>query len=126
MKRDGKYRFNLQFSDNKEENVRVGELLERLGNRKSLFVINAINEYLLFNPELLQENGEIRTLQFSNINNISNTWKDMVRTIVEEQVSKYQREDILIENDNSVILEGQNNIEEGMLTMINNLEDFLI
>lgn len=42
MKRDGKYRFSLQFSDTTEENRVVGELLERMGNRKSTLIVDAV------------------------------------------------------------------------------------
>ena len=42
MKKDGKYRFSLQFSADSEEQVRAGELLERLGNRKSAVVVAAL------------------------------------------------------------------------------------
>ncbi len=45
MKKDGKYRFSLQFSADSEEQVRAGELLERLGNRKSAVVVAALNDY---------------------------------------------------------------------------------
>ena len=31
MKKDGKYRFSLQFGADSEEQVKAGELLERLG-----------------------------------------------------------------------------------------------
>lgn len=40
MKRDGKYRFSLQFGSETREQVQAGELLERLGNRKSAVVID--------------------------------------------------------------------------------------
>ena len=35
MKKDGKYRFSLQFSSDTPENMKIGELLERLGNKKA-------------------------------------------------------------------------------------------
>ena len=38
MKRDGKYRFSLQFGTETTEQIQAGELLERLGNRKSAIV----------------------------------------------------------------------------------------
>ena len=31
MKKDGKYRFTLQFGADSEDQIRVGELLEKLG-----------------------------------------------------------------------------------------------
>ena len=52
MKKDGKYRFSLQFNSETEEQFRAGELLERMGNRKSHLVVAALNEYMESHPEL--------------------------------------------------------------------------
>ena len=46
MKKDGKYRYSLQFGMGTEEEIRAGELLENLGNRKSKVLIAALNEYI--------------------------------------------------------------------------------
>ena len=53
MKRDGKYRFTLQFPADTERRIRAGELLEQLGNRKSAVVVAALCEYADQHPELL-------------------------------------------------------------------------
>lgn len=42
MKRDGVYRFNLQFPADTQEHIRVGEVLERLGKRKSSLIVAAL------------------------------------------------------------------------------------
>ena len=42
MKRDGVYRFNLQFPADTQEHIRVGEVLERLGKRKSSLVVGGL------------------------------------------------------------------------------------
>lgn len=52
MKKDGIYRFSLQFREYTEEQIRAGELLERLGNKKSQIVVAALNEYMIAHPEL--------------------------------------------------------------------------
>ena len=52
MKKDGHYRFNLQFPAETEEQIQAGELLERLGNRKSAVVVAALGEYLAAHPAL--------------------------------------------------------------------------
>ena len=54
MKRDGKYRFSLQFGSETREQMQAGELLERLGNRKSAVVIAALNAYIAAHPELAE------------------------------------------------------------------------
>ena len=39
MKKDGKYRFTLQFGSDTEEQIKAGELLEQLGASKEATVI---------------------------------------------------------------------------------------
>ena len=58
MKRDGVYRFNLQFPADTQEHIRVGEVLERLGKRKSSLVVAALGEYLDRHPQW--ETPEVR------------------------------------------------------------------
>lgn len=52
MKKDGKYRYSLQFGSQSEDEVRAGELLERLGNKKSIVVVAALNDYIASHPDL--------------------------------------------------------------------------
>ena len=52
MKKDGRYRYTLQFGMESEEQIRAGELLEKLGNGKSTIIVAALNEYLDSHPEL--------------------------------------------------------------------------
>ena len=50
--RDDRYRFSLQWSVDTEEKVRVGSLLERMGNKKSDFIVMAIMDYLQRHPDI--------------------------------------------------------------------------
>ena len=52
MKKNGKYRFTLQFGMDSEAEIRAGEILEKLGNKKSKILIAALNEYASNHPEL--------------------------------------------------------------------------
>ena len=52
MKQNGKYRFSLQFKADSNANIAAGELLERLGNRKSAVVVAALNDYISVHPEI--------------------------------------------------------------------------
>lgn len=65
MRKNGKYRFSLQFPAETEEQIQAGELLERLGNRKSAVVVAALGEYLTAHPDLLSPECrvEIRRVQ---------------------------------------------------------------
>lgn len=84
MKKDGKYRYSLQFGSQSEDEVRAGELLERLGNKKSIVVVAALNDYIASHPDL--ENPyckiEVRTESGYPRNGI----EELVRTIVEERL----------------------------------------
>ena len=53
MKRNGKYRFSLQFPALSEQQVAVGEMLERLGNRKSSVIVAAVFEYVQARPDII-------------------------------------------------------------------------
>lgn len=52
MKKNGKYRFSLQFKMSSEDAIRAGELLENLGYKKSKVIITALNEYIRNHPEI--------------------------------------------------------------------------
>ena len=52
MRRDDKFRFSLQWNADSEEKLQVGALLERLGNKKSDFIVLAVTEYLRGHPEV--------------------------------------------------------------------------
>ena len=87
MKRDGKYRFSLQFGSETREQVQAGELLERLGNRKSAVVIAALNAYIAAHPELAEPapvsvkiDGGIRR----------EALEQMIRSIIDERIANGQ------------------------------------
>lgn len=85
MKKNGKYRFSLQFGMDSEEEIQAGELLERLGNRKSAVVIAAIGEYLQTHPELRSAECKVNVC-LTGIK--ENRLEEMIRQIVEERLSK--------------------------------------
>lgn len=86
MKKDGKYRFSLQFGSDSEKQVRAGEFLERLGKKKSIVVVEALNDYLLAHPELQEAHG--RKIEV----NVSDRYdrrkiEQIIRTILEEKIT---------------------------------------
>lgn len=56
---DNKYRFTLQWSADTEERCRVGQFLEKLGNKKSEIVVLALDEYLKAHPEVTTPGSKI-------------------------------------------------------------------
>lgn len=82
MKADGKYRFNLQFPAETQEQIQAGEFLERAGNRKSLLVVEAITAYLYAHPELLKEEGYLKISTTQTVDR--NAVEQMIRNVVRE------------------------------------------
>lgn len=78
MKNDKSFRFSLQFNNETEENRRVGEFLEGLGNRKSVVVVAALNEYLQNHPV---ENGCVKVEISSALS------KETIAKMIEDIVS---------------------------------------
>lgn len=119
MKKDGKYRFSLQFGMNSAEEVAVGELLEQLGNRKSVIVVAALNEYLQKHPELQSRDCKIQ-VQFSGAD--QNQLEDIVRRLVEERLSGIQiTEKMESENQNASV-----QVSDDIMDMLSDLDMFQI
>lgn len=86
MKKDGSYRYNLKFSCEEKKNVRAGELLERLGHRKSAVVVEALNEYLDRHPALEQGDCEIHDMEKTARTMPPDNWMEIVARMIEEKV----------------------------------------
>ena len=59
MRRDDKYRFSLSWGRDTAEKIAVGDLLEKLKNRKSDLIVQAVWEYIGNHPEVMAENTKI-------------------------------------------------------------------
>lgn len=129
MKRNGKYRFSLQFPDTTEENRVVGELLERMGNRKSTLIVDAVREYLLHHPELQEENCkiEISVTPMETTENLEN----LIRQMVEERIALHRQEDSNayqsgedMQKEEMKQIESSDSLEEDISQMLDNLDFF--
>lgn len=89
MKKDGKYRFSLQFGTDSEEQIRAGELLERLGNKKSQIIVAALNEYMGVHPELLIKNCKTELKLTSEYDAVK--LKQMVKEIIENKLMEIEK-----------------------------------
>mgnify|MGYP003305782988 FL=1 len=83
MVKDGKYRYTLQFGMDTEAERRAGTFLERLGNRKSPFIVAAINECLESHPELCEDQHKV---QFTISGIDPKQLEAKIRQIVEERL----------------------------------------
>ena len=86
MRKDGKYRFTLQFSADSEYQIRVGELLENLGNRKSTIIVSALSDYINAHPELQSGYSRIEVKVTPAFDR--NQMERLIRSIVEEKLSE--------------------------------------
>lgn len=114
MRKNGKYRFSLQFPAETEEQIQAGELLERLGNRKSAVVVAALGEYLAAHPALLSPECRVEIRAVQNVS--SEQLKEMVQKMLDERLMDAKDKGNLGE----VASEGDNNITE----MLNSMDIF--
>ena len=84
MKKDGLYRYSLQFPDDSEKRIRAGELLEKRGNKKSAVIVAALNEYLDNHPEFETQGLRIRIEQENGISR--DKLERLIRTLIQEQL----------------------------------------
>lgn len=121
MKQDGKYRFTLQFPADSEEQIRVGEMLEKLGNRKSAVIVMAMNEYLEKHPQLQEANQKIQIKFHSGYNRAE--IEKLVQTIVEEKLAASS---ITISQDSALLPQtNTNELEADVTQMLDNLDLFM-
>lgn len=118
MKKDGKYRFTLQFGSETDEEYRAGEFLERLGNKKSSVIIAALNEYLASHPELQSRYCKIEVKVGSTFN--QEKVEQLIRTIVEEKIAMFQ----FLETATPKKEQLPGVLEQDVATMLDNLDLF--
>lgn len=116
MKRDGVYRFNLQFPADTQEHIRVGEVLERLGKRKSSLVVAALGEYLDRHPQWETPEVRVKIEQQSAMSR--EKLEELVRRLVEEKLASLpvssQEADLAVEEE----------LDSDISQMLENLELF--
>ena len=124
VKTDGKYRFSIQFAADSEEKQRVGEFLEKLGNKKSVIIVSALNQYLIDHQELCE-----RTLPPVRIEVASYLTDQRLEQIVEKILTKRLVGNILKTSDGDEKLVPEtmiikNDMERDVEAMLNNLDVF--
>lgn len=114
MRKNGKYRFSLQFPAETEEQIQAGELLERLGNRKSTVVVAALGEYLVAHPALTSPECKVEIKAVQNFS--PEQLKEIVQKMLDER----------LETAGSPGTERTNPAEfnDTIIEMLDNLDDF--
>jgi hypothetical protein len=85
VKTPDKYRFSLQWGAETTEKVQAGDFLESLGNRKSEFIVMAIDEYIKAHPETLSVGQKLKIVV--NPKFTREQMEEMVRAIIEEKLA---------------------------------------
>ena len=119
MKTETGYRFSLQFSSETEEQVRVGEFLEKMGNRKSTIVVEALIQYLSENPNL--EDSDIHIKVQSHHLLEKKEIEALIRTIIDEKLSTSVLKEPCNEN---MMSNTKLALEEDISSMLGNLSLF--
>ena len=126
------YRFTISFRGTSEANVRVGELLQSLGHKKSEVIVCALNEYLNKKPELMFAGAAKDSKESMNINMLERLIENMVVKKLEGYLSSsgqtangggMRRE--IPESDIPVVAEGiAQEVSAGAKMMLDNLGSF--
>ena len=86
VRRDDTFRFSLQWQANTQERLTVGEFLDKLGNKKSDFIVMTIWEYLQQHPEAMTPDAHIKITSKSTLN------REQVLTELKSLVTTYMSE----------------------------------
>ena len=116
MRKDGKYRFTLQFGADSEDQIRVGELL---GNRKSTIIVSALSDYIDTHPELQSDYSKIEVKVASAFDR--SQMERLIRSIVEEKLSELHTTETIADTSMSGTSEA---LEEDITKMLDNLDMF--
>ena len=122
MFKDGKYRYSLGFGGNTEKERRVGELLERLGNRKSSLIVDVLSEYIDKHPELENTHGKIAIkITASPSAHSKEEIEQMVRGLVAEAISSMQMNGNIQSASGSIDADV---LDKNVAIMLDNLDQF--
>lgn len=123
MKKDGRYRFTLQFGSDTEEQIKAGELLERLGNRKSTIIVEALNEYLFSHPELLDSNSKVEVKVAAGYSQTQ--IEQIIKKMVDDRIANLQLDRIQKDTSQDQIPDIPDTLEDDIGQMLDNLDLFL-
>jgi hypothetical protein len=85
MKSSDAYKFTLSWQKDTEEQILAGEFLNKLGHRKSKFIVQLICEYIAAHPEAINPK---ETLQFIiNSTSLGETMSEFIKSIIQSELA---------------------------------------
>ena len=125
MKTPDRYRFSLQWGADTAEKVQAGDVLEKLGNKKSEFIVLAVFEYLKAHPDITPDGGQ----QINIVVRPSLTRKQveaMVKDAIREQLAGIEPAIVKTEKPMKTVTQALADLpdESNIDIMIKNLEMF--
>lgn len=116
MKQDGMYRYCIQFRAHTESEIRVGELLEKLGRKKSAFIIAASLEYMDNHPEFSDGSQSHVTINTMSLD----TLEAHISRLIEEKLRGIQ----LPPHSESITPEQAEEVSQDIMDMLDDLNLF--
>ena len=118
MKTHNRYRFSFQWGTESAEKIQVGEVLEKLGNKKSEFVVLAVSEYLKTHPEIPPEGQKINIIVSPSLTR--EQIEAMVKVVIREHMASFEPAVVKTSAPDTVELPDESNVD----IMLKNLEMF--
>lgn len=118
MKSGDAYRFCLHWPMDTEERILAGEFLNKLGNKKSRFIVQLISEYLNAHPETLDPKETIKLI-FNNPT-VGGHLTEIIRSIIQTELDG--RSLSLQTPDNPDTEQKDTSVDENIGAMFENLD----
>ena len=118
MQTEKGYRFTLQFPNLTEQQITVGELLERSGSKKSRLVVEAVAEYIQRHPETMMTPEGIINIEVKSAPPVipKKEIEDICKAMIEKILS--ERGDIINAYTSA------ESVDTALSSMLDNLGDF--
>ena len=123
MKSNNYYRFSLGWGIDTEEQILVGELLNKLGNKKSRFIIQLVADYIQNNPDVIDKDSTIKFVVNSNSKQLEDIIKELIKAeIAGGRLPAPHKPEIKQNNDNNEINIASDTDNSGIADMLANLD----
>ena len=118
MKSVDKYRFSLQWGAETAEKIQAGDFLNKLGNKKSEFIVLAVTEYLKAHPDIPLDEQQINIIVRPSVTH--EQIEAMVKAAIREYMADIKPAVEKVATHDTVNLPDESNID----IMLKNLEMF--